>query len=74
MGQENLMIQEVKDNGKVSILLRRRSFLPLKRTVKKLVLPPPPKPPTQLIEIFESTPTFSGLRGLETCDDKGAGR
>ena len=80
VGQENRTIQEVKDKWKKLHSLAKE-FSSFKKDSKKTGGGPPPKPPSQsseqIIEIFENTPAFSGLRGFETfetCYDEGAGK
>ena len=78
MGQANRTVQEVKDKWKNLHSTAKKEFSSFKNESKKTGGGPQPKPPSQsseqIIEIFEDTPAFSGLRGFETGGDEGAGK
>ena len=77
VGKANRTVQEVKDKWKNLHSTAKKEFSTFKKESKKTGGGPPPKQPSQsseqIIEIFEDTPAFSGLRGFETGGDGGAG-
>ena len=77
MGKANRTVQEVKDKWKNLHSTAKKEFSTFRKESKKTGGGPPPKQPSQsseqIIEIFEDTPAFSGLRGFETGGDGGAG-
>ena len=76
-GKANRTVQEVKDKWKNLHSTAKKEFSTFRKESKKTGGGPPPKQPSQsseqIIEIFEDTPAFSGLRGFETGGDGGAG-
>lgn len=78
LGYANREVREVKDKWKNLHSTAKKEFSEFKRETKKTGGGPPPKKPSQsseqIIEIFEHTPAFSGLRGFETGADAGAGK
>ena len=79
MGQANRTVQEVKDKWKTDLhSTAKKEFSSFKKESKKTGGRPAPKPPSQssaeIIEIFEETPAFAGLRGFEAGGDEGAGK
>ena len=77
VGKANRTVQEVKDKWKNLHSTAKKEFSTFRKESKKTGGGPPPKQPSQsseqIIEIFEDTPAFSGLRGFETGGDGGAG-
>ena len=77
VGKANRTVQEVKDQWKNLHSTAKKEFSTFREESKKTGGGPPPKQPSQsseqIIEIFEDTPAFSGLRGFETGGDGGAG-
>lgn len=67
VGKENRTVKEVKDKWK-NLHSTLKEFSSFKREIKKTGGGPKPKPPSQsskqIIEIFEDTPAFAGLRGF----------
>lgn len=75
VGQEIHTIQEVKDKWKNLHSISKNEFSSFKRDSKKTGGGlPPSQSSEQIIEIFENTPAFSGLRGYETYNYEGAGK
>ena len=73
VGQEIHTIQEVKDKWKNLHSISKNEFSSFKRDSKKTGGGlPPSQSSEQIIEIFENTPAFSGLRGYETYNYEGA--
>ena len=72
-GQANRTVQEVKDKWKNLHSIAKKEFSSFNNEGKKTGGGPQPKPPSQsseqIIEIFEDTPAFAGLRGFETGGD-----
>ena len=70
MGTANRTVSEVKDKWKNLHSTAKKEFSEFKRESKKTGGGPPPKPPSvsskEIIEVFEDTPGFSGLKGFET--------
>ena len=67
VGKANRTVQEVKDKWKNLHSTAKKEFSAFRKESKKTGGGPPPKQPSQsseqIIEIFEDTPAFSGLRG-----------
>ena len=78
VGKANRTVQEVKDKWKNLHSTAKKELSVFRKESKKTGGGPPPKQPSQsseqIIEIFEDTPAFSGLRGFETGGDGGAGK
>ena len=70
VGTANRSVSEVKDKWKNLHSTAKKEFSEFKRESKKTGGGPPPKPPSvsskEIIEVFEDTPGFSGLKGFET--------
>ena len=78
VGKANRTVQEVKDKWKNLHSTAKKELSVFRKESKKTGGGPPPKQPSQsseqIIEMFEDTPAFSGLRGFETGGDGGAGK
>ena len=70
VGTVGRTVAEVKDKWKNLHSTAKKEFATFKRETKKTGSGPVPKPPSasseKIIEVFEDTPTFSGLNGFET--------
>ena len=70
VGTAGRTVAEVKDKWKNLHSTVKKEFLTFQRETKKTGGGPAPKPPStsseKIIEVFEGTPTFSGLNGFET--------
>ena len=66
----NRTVSEAKDKWKNLHSTAKKAFSEFKRELKKTGGGPPPKPPSvsskEIIDVFEDTPGFSGLKGFET--------